>query len=70
MPRPVKYNKPRTVKFSEIQDSTLNKLASYNINVAQFIRDAVKEKIKREHNNLLPKPKKTYCPFSSGTIEI
>ncbi len=63
MPRPVKYNKPRTVKFSEVQDSTLNKLASYNINVAQFIRDSVKEKIKREYKDLLPKPKKQHCPF-------
>ena len=34
MPRPVKYNKPRTTKFSEVQDNTLNKLASYKINVA------------------------------------
>lgn len=70
MPRPVKYNKPRTIKFSEVQDNTLNKLASYNINVAQFIRDAVKEKIKREYNDLLPKHKKEYCPFSNGTIEL
>jgi len=70
MPRPVKYNKPRTIKFSEIQDSTLDKLSSYKINVAQFIRDAVKEKIKREHNYLIPKHKKQYCPFSNGTIEI
>jgi hypothetical protein len=70
MPRPVKYNKPRTIKFSETQDNTLNKLSSYKINVAQFIRDAVKEKIKREYNDLLPKPKKEYCPFSGNTIEI
>ena len=63
MPRPVKYNKPRTIKFSEVQDCTLNKLASYKINVAQFIRDAIQEKIQREYNDLLPKPKKEYCPF-------
>ena len=70
MGRLVKYNKPRTIKFSEVQDSTLNKLASYNINVAQFIRDAVKEKIKNEYKDLLPKPKKEYCPFSNNTIEL
>jgi len=62
MPRPIKYNKPRTIKFSEIQDNTLNKLASYNINVAQFIRDAVKEKIKKDYYELLPK-KKNITPF-------
>lgn len=69
MSRPVKYNKPRTIKFSDIQDSTLNKLASYKINVAQFIREAVKEKIKREYKDLLPKPKKEYCPFSGLEIK-
>ena len=70
MSRPVKYNKQRTTKYSEVQDNTLNKLASYKINVSQFIREAVKEKIKREYNDLLPKPKKEYCPFSNNTIEI
>jgi hypothetical protein len=63
MSRPLKYNKPRTTKFSEVQDNTLNKLSSYKINVAQFIRDAIAEKIQREYKDLLPKPKKKYCPF-------
>ena len=63
MPRPVKYNKPRTIKFSEVQDNTLNKLASYKINVAEFIRQATAEKIKREYQQLITKPKKSECPF-------
>lgn len=70
MPRPQKYTKPRTIKFSEVQDNTLKKMKSYNIDVAKFIREAVKEKIKREYSELLPKPKKEYCPFSNGTIEL
>jgi len=63
MPRLIKYNKPRTTKYSEVQDNTLNKLASYKVNVAQFIRDAIAEKMQREYKDLLPKPKKEYCPF-------
>jgi hypothetical protein len=63
MPRPVKYNKPRTIKFLEVQDNTLNKLASYKINVAEFIRQATAEKIKREYQELIIKPKKSDCPF-------
>jgi len=63
MPRPQKYTKPRTIKFSEVQDNTLKKMKSYNIDVAQFIRDAISEKIKREYKYLLPKPKKENCPF-------
>jgi hypothetical protein len=63
MPRPIKYNKPRTIKFSEVQDCTLNKLASFNINVAEFVRQAIAEKIKREYQQLITKPKKSECPF-------
>jgi hypothetical protein len=63
MPKPIKYNKPRTIKFSEVQDNTLNKLASYKINVAEFIRQAIAEKIKRDYQELILKPKKSECPF-------
>ena len=42
----------------------------YNVDVGQFIRNAIAEKINMEYSNLLPKPKKLYCPFSNGTIEI
>lgn len=38
-------------------------MKSYNVDVGQFIRDAIKEKINREYKDLLPKPKKQYCPF-------
>jgi hypothetical protein len=57
------YNCPKTTKYSKIQFDTLKKLESYNIKVCQFIRDAVKEKIQRDYNDLLPKPKKVECPF-------
>lgn len=65
-----KYTKTKVIRISEIQQNTLQKMKSYKIDMGQFIRDAISEKIKREHIDLLPKPKKTYCPFSSGTIEI
>jgi hypothetical protein len=63
MPRPIKYNKPRTIKFSEVQDNTLNKLASYNINVAEFVRQAVAEKLKREKIEIVKIKEKNKCPF-------
>jgi len=62
MPRPQKYTKPRTIKFSEVQDNTLRKMKSYNIDVGKFIRDSISEKIKREYSELIPK-QKTECPF-------
>ena len=63
MGKSVKYTKVKVIKITEIQHSTLKKLDSYNINVAQFIRDAIAEKIKIEYNYLIPKPKKEFCHF-------
>jgi|GEM_PF-3440045 len=63
MATPLKYSKVKVIKITPIQDATLKKLDSYQINVAQFIRDAISEKIKREHSDLIPKVKKEYCPF-------
>ncbi len=55
--------KTKVIRISETQLKTLQKMKSYNIDVGNFIREAISEKIKREHKNLLPKPKKEYCPF-------
>lgn len=57
-----KYTKTKVIRISEIQLSTLQKMKSYNVDVGQFIRDAISEKIKREYKYLLPKPKNK-CPF-------
>ena len=59
----IKYTKVKVIKITDIQDATLKKLDSYQINVAQFVRDAISEKIQREYSDLIPKPKKEYCPF-------
>lgn len=64
------YPKTKVIRISEIQLETLQKMKSYNVDVGKFIRDAIAEKIKKEYKDLLPKPKKQYCPFSGGTIEI
>ena len=63
MSKPVKYTKVKVIKITEIQHNTLLKLDSYNINVANFIRNAISEKIKREYSDLIPKNKKEYSPF-------
>lgn len=63
MATPLKYTKVKVIKITEVQHQTLKKLDSYQINVAQFIREAIAEKIKSEYSSLLPKPKKPYCPF-------
>jgi len=55
--------KTKVIRISESQLKTLQKMKSYNVDVGEFIRQAIKEKIKREYSDLIPKPKKEYCPF-------
>ena len=55
--------KTKVIRISQTQHETLKKMQSYNIDVADFIRKAIAEKIKREYKDLLPKPKKEFCPF-------
>lgn len=59
----VKYTKTKSLKITDIQDNTLKKLDNFGINVAKFMRDAIQEKIHRDCQNLIPKPKKINCPF-------
>ncbi|WP_163398169.1 hypothetical protein [Flavobacterium fluviatile] len=62
MGKPVKYTKVKVIKITETQYNTLKKLDSYKINVAEFIRQAIQEKIKSEYKDLIPKTKPD-CPF-------
>ena len=58
-----KYTKVKVIKITEQQHKTLVKMKSYNIRVADFIREAIKEKINREYKKLTSKHKKVKCPF-------
>ena len=57
------YTKTKVIRITETQFSTLKKMQSYKIDVGNFIRIAIAEKIKKEYKDLLLKPKKEYCPF-------
>jgi hypothetical protein len=61
--RPKKYTEVITLKISSTQKQTLDKMRGYNISVSRFIRDAIKEKIKREYQDLKPKIKEEKTPF-------
>ena len=47
------YSKIKTFRTSETQYKTIQKMRSYNIDVSRFIREAIKEKIQREHKYLI-----------------
>jgi predicted CopG family antitoxin len=57
------YTKTKVIRISETQLKTLQKMKSYNVDVGNFIREAIQEKIKREYQELILKPKKSDCPF-------
>lgn len=58
-----KYSKTKVIRISETQYNTLKKMQSYNVDISNFIRDAIGEKIKRDYVELVPKPKKVHCTF-------
>lgn len=61
--KPKIYTEVVTLRISKQQKQTLDKIRSYNIPVNRFIRDAIKEKINRDYEDLKPKPTKEYTPF-------
>ena len=58
-----KYTKTKVIRISETQLKTLQKMKLYKVDIGNFIREAIQEKIKREYKELIPKPEKMYIPF-------
>lgn len=58
-----KFEYKKVVGFTKQQQQTLIKLESYGINVNNFIRIAVGEKIKRDWKIIKEYKSKEYCPF-------
>lgn len=72
MGKPLKYSKVKVIKITEIQFNTLEKMRNRKVNVAQFIRIAIAEKIKRDYADLQVKEEKFKIPFQTNqsiTIE-
>lgn len=57
------YTEVFTLKISQVQKNTLEKLKTRNIKVSAFVRKAIAEKIERDYKELQPKPPEEYCPF-------
>lgn len=63
MTKPKQYTKIQTIRLSETQSNSLSILESKGVNVSQFIRLAIKEKINRDWKSIKEKSRKVYCPF-------
>jgi len=61
MPKTLTYKK--LVSFTETQKQAFETLEKYNVNVNQFIRSAVKEKIKREWKTIKENKERVKLPF-------
>lgn len=59
----MKYTVRQTIMISETQANSLKILKLYKVNASQFIRQAIKEKIKRDWKGIKEKEKSYYCPF-------
>ena len=58
-----KYTKTKVIRITEDQHKTLQKMKSYNVDVGNFIREAIREKIQKEYLYILEKKKKNEDPF-------
>jgi len=57
------YTERQTIMISKTQSNSLKILKSYNVNTSQFIRQAIKEKLKRDWKGIKEQKNKDYCPF-------
>ena len=61
-----KMSKPtviHTIRFSEKQAESLQKLKDYDVNVSQFIRIAIMEKIAKDWKQIKEKKERVKLPF-------
>tara|TARA_R110000823_G_scaffold121818_3_gene246935 strand:+ start:715 stop:930 length:216 start_codon:yes stop_codon:yes gene_type:complete len=61
-----KYTKVKVIRILEKQHSTLVKMKSYNVDVGNFIREAITEKINKEYKDLIPKAEIEVDSFSAS----
>jgi hypothetical protein len=59
----VKYTEIMTLRLSKIQKQSLLIIESKGVNISQFIRLAIKEKIKKDWSKIKVKEEKIKCPF-------
>jgi hypothetical protein len=58
-----KYTKTKVIRITDLQHKTLQKMKSLNVDVGNFIRDAIAEKLQREKIEIVKPKIKNDCPF-------
>ena len=62
-PLNLQYTYKKQIGFTEMQRKSLEKLEGYGVNVNQFIRQAVKEKITRDWKQIKEEKERIRLPF-------
>jgi post-segregation antitoxin (ccd killing protein) len=57
------FTEPKTIKFTKIQMNSLQILESYGVNISQFARIAISEKLKRDWKSIKENKEKVKLPF-------
>lgn len=65
-----KLNKVKVIRISETQHNTLVKMKSYNVDVGNFIRNSIKEKIERDYSYLIDKKHTDNDSFSLSLSKV
>jgi hypothetical protein len=59
----MQLTKSKTIRFSEVQMNSLAILEKYGVNVNQFVRIAIAEKLQKDWKTIKEKKEKIICPF-------
>lgn len=62
-PIEIQLSYKKVIGFTNKQKQALQTLEKYDVNVNEFIRIAVREKIQRDWKSIKEKKEKIYCPF-------
>lgn len=58
-----KYTKTKIIRITETQHKTLQKMKTLNVDVGNFIRDAIQEKLERDKHERVKPKEVNKCPF-------
>jgi len=63
IPKELQYTEKKLICFTLQQKKAFEKLEKYGVNISQFIRQAIKEKISREWKEIKDNKDKMKLPF-------
>lgn len=58
-----RYTQTKVIRITETQHKTLQKMKSLNVDVGNFIRVTIQEKLERDKHEILKPKEKNICPF-------